>query len=103
MSDVSGCRPTLIEERLQLLEQFRGLSGADCERLQAEFLAKRVIAWDIKDIDGKLVDITAVNVLKLRPTLLNRINCVVLGTEPSDIDPLWSTETTTAKHLERCG
>ena len=85
-------RPVLIEERVQLVEQFKSLSDADCERLQAEFLAKKIISWDIKDADGKTVEISTVNLLRLRPTLLARVRLVVMGHEPSDTDPQWKAE-----------
>jgi hypothetical protein len=83
-------RPMLIEERAALFNQNDKLPPAEYERKCAAALSNKLVEWSLIDKAGKQVPVSAQNILRLKPNLNGRIFGIVLGTQATDIDPLWS-------------
>ena len=84
-------RPLLVELRSEINAGFKALSAADCERKAAEVIAAQVKTWDlVHPRTGQPVEITAANVLRLRPELFARVWGIVQGVDPTDTDPAWT-------------
>lgn len=57
-----------------------------------EWLAKKIVSWDLKTRSGKPVSITAENMGRLKQSLHTRLVAVVWGYQASDVDPQWTQE-----------
>lgn len=86
-------RPTLPEQQSDLISTADSLKAAAYDRKCADFIAKHLVSWDLKDDKGQAVPVSAVNVLRLRPKLYNRLYHIVLGLGATDINPEWPDET----------
>ena len=86
-------RPLLPEEQADHFEKVQKLTGrAKQRRAEAHLTASRLVKWDQKDGHGDAVEPTPVNVLSLKPVLMNRLYGIVAGLDASDIDPEWALE-----------
>lgn len=84
-------RPLLSEERAEHLDAIDKItSSAKREMACAAFIASRLCSWDHADDAGEPIAINAVNVGRLKPTLSNKLYRIVMGIEPSDLDPKWT-------------
>jgi hypothetical protein len=86
-------RPALVEERSQLSDAAATLKSHLYDRQVAMFTAQKIVLWDLTDVDGREVDVSAEALLRLQPALFVKLHRIVLGWIPSDIDPTWSAET----------
>lgn len=82
-------RPFLVEERAALFASLDKMSRDAYERKCGHAVADRLVAWDVTDRNGKPVEITGPNVLRLRPTVEDKLLSIMLGVKPTDIDPAW--------------
>ena len=57
----------------------------------AAFLKGKILSWNVQH-DGKTVDITEANLLRLNRRLFQRLFAIVLGVDAYDDDPLASRE-----------
>ena len=64
------------------------LSGLNAA--SADFLATKLVRWDVRDARGAEVEIAAAALLRLAPEAFHKLFRVVLGYAPSDVDPQWS-------------
>jgi len=62
------------------------------DQITNEWLARKIISWDLKTRKGTLVPITAENMGRLKQALHTRLVAVVWGYQPSDVDPQWTDE-----------
>jgi len=85
-------RPMLADKRAQLWKDAEKLKPDLGEQKMAMEMVHHVISWDITDENGKPVDITARNLLKLKPVLWTRLGSIIAGYMPSDVDPLLEEE-----------
>lgn len=58
----------------------------------ASMMESQIVEWDVAHSDGTKADITAENILRLKPVLFNILYGIVSGQRPSDLDPEWSQE-----------
>jgi hypothetical protein len=86
-------RPALVEERSQLFDVAGQLSAHLFDCHIAQFLAQKLVDWDLVDADEQPVAPSAEALLRLQPELFVRLNQIILGTVASDIDPAWPLET----------
>jgi hypothetical protein len=95
-------RPLLIEERSQVMESVSLMKGGAADCKIADILSQRLVEWDIPEMEksdgkwgktGKVLPITAWNILHLRPHLYNRFAAIVVwGTEGGDMAPEWAEQ-----------
>jgi hypothetical protein len=57
---------------------------AASEELAADLLASHLVKWDITDPDGKEVEVTAENALRVEPHAFNRIYKIIMGESVPD-------------------
>jgi hypothetical protein len=86
-------RPALVEERSQLSEAAATLKSHLYDRQVAMFTAQKIVLWDLTDVAGRDVAVSADALLRLQPALFVKLHRIVLGWIPSDIDPAWPAET----------
>lgn len=85
--------PLLPEERADHLDKTDRLTGGvKKQQAFAAVIAERVKKWDLVDGHGDPVSVQPVNVLRLKPSLFSRLYGIILGVDPSDIDPQWPQE-----------
>jgi hypothetical protein len=85
-------RPVLADERSRLTDGASTATAASYLRQVAALLAEKLVDWDITDPRGNDVEISPANVLRLQPELLQKLQQIVLGVVPSDLDPRWPDE-----------
>ena len=57
-----------------------------------DLIASRIASWEHRDDTGEPVAICSKSVSQLKPAIVGALYGIVLGTRPSDIDPLWEQE-----------
>ena len=88
-------RPTKQLEREQYTEQMRKISPGNssaANHVSCNFLAKKLVSWNLTDSDGNNVPISAEIVGKLKAFVFDRLFLIVLGNSASDSDPLADEE-----------
>jgi hypothetical protein len=85
-------RPALVEERSQLSDAAAALKSHLYDRQVAKFTAQKIVLWDLIDVEGREVAVSAEALLRLQPALFVKLHRIVLGWIPSDIDPTWPPE-----------
>lgn len=85
-------RPMLIDKREILWEDSKKLKADLAEQKIAMGLVHQIVSWDIVDEKGQPADITARNLLRLKPALWGKMASIVGGYIPSDVDPLLEAE-----------
>jgi hypothetical protein len=86
-------RPALVEERSALYTAAGRLSAPAFDRHVAQFLAEKLIDWDLLDARRRPVEPAPETLLRIQPELFVKLSGIVLGTTASAIDPAWSAET----------
>jgi hypothetical protein len=86
-------RPALVEERSQLSDAAATLKPQLYDRQAAIFTAQKLVLWDLADVQGREVAISAEALLRLQPGLFVKLHRIVLGWIPTDVDPDWPAET----------
>lgn len=84
-------RPILLQGRAVIYDMIAKASPAKGEDIAAHAIAEQVISWDIRDHQGKEVEITVDNALRLQPMLSARIFKMITGDLGGDHDPEAST------------
>lgn len=81
-------RPALVVERDEILygPASKGTPTAQAMAV-AKLVASKIKAWNVCDANGKPVEINDGNVLRLDPSLFDRVFQIVLGSSTSDEDP----------------
>lgn len=79
-------RPMRVVEQATLFGQ-RMLSLPEelQDRRCADVLCSHLISWSVADANGRPLELTAENILRLKPALFQRLLAIVSGIEPSDI------------------
>ena len=85
-------RPALVEEGQDFQDRNRQLPAKDYDVKAADFVAKRLQSWDLKDRTGTAMPISAASLLKLKRPLFYRLCGVVFGNEAYDPDPDQASE-----------
>jgi hypothetical protein len=81
-------RPALVAERDEILYGPASKGSATVQAMAvAKMIVSKVKSWDISDQKGQPVAITEGNVIRLEPSLFDRMLQVVLGTGVPDRDP----------------
>lgn len=63
------------------------LKPREAEHHWAKFIKSKLIEWDLKTPDGKPVDLTEANLLRMNPTLNEALTAIVMSARASDADP----------------
>jgi len=82
-------RPVLVEQRGELRAAGAKLDSRGCTRHVAAFLTSQLVAWSLVDRRGQPVPVEADRLLRIHPELLIKLQNIVLGFVPSDVDPAW--------------
>ena len=85
-------RPLLVTEQNQWSKGAGNMQPAAWDRQCAGLMAGRLKSWTLTTAKGEPLPVSAANILRLKPSLYSRLYGILLGTEPSDIDPEWSEE-----------
>lgn len=85
-------RPMLIEERGPLFAAAGKMPSDAYSRKCAAEVAKKLRSWSLVDAKGQPVPVSAANILRLKPTLHDRLFEIVLGLATSDTDPQWDDD-----------
>jgi len=86
-------RPALVEERSQLHDAAGRLNSHLLDCHVGQFLAQKIVDWDLVDAHRQPVAPSAEAVLRIQPELFVKLIPIILGTTASDIDPAWPPET----------
>lgn len=81
-------RPFVAAEKSTL--QHKVKMAADPTLYYADAVAARLTAWSLVGPKGEGVLITPAAMRRVNPPLLDKLLNIVLGIDPSDIDPAWS-------------
>ena len=82
-------RPLLIQDQAKWVKGADSMQAAVWNQQCARLMAERIKSWSLCTKDGSCVPINAASILRLKPALFSRLYGILLGTEPSDIDPSW--------------
>lgn len=86
-------RPMLAQNRTVVFREIAKCTDPRKEEtLAAQTIKSQVLSWDLVDENGKAVDLTVSNILRVQPRLLSRLFDVVTGTQASDEDPQRSSD-----------
>lgn len=77
-------RPMIHEERTIANARLASAGRADVSKVVAEVVASRIESWDVQDDKGHTVDVTAANVARIQPELVERLWGIVLGQQTAD-------------------
>lgn len=80
-------RPSTQEEWAALQTEIAGAKKGQGVALNARYIARKLVAWDLKDDKGDLVPRSATQVARLKPALFEVLYGIVIGMIPSDRDP----------------
>lgn len=80
-------RPMLPEEQAAHTDKADKFSGQKWIQFTAAQLAPRIVS-----MDGQMGAVTAACLLRLQPRLFGRLRGIVLGIDPSDINPAWAPD-----------
>lgn len=83
-------RPFLGRRRARIIEHVRSAKpgSGDGEDHAAMAIAHGIVTWDVRDKDGKAIEVVADAVKRIHPDALNRLwSIVVLGTDGGDAQP----------------
>lgn len=82
-------RPLLAREVSQAIHQCQQHEDnpEQVDVLCARTIADKLVAWDLRDRQGRDVSISEANVLRMRSSLMNKLWGIVLGTRASDLAP----------------
>jgi hypothetical protein len=75
-----------------MLRHFQELKSEEADTKLAEVLRNHIREWNLKDAEGKPLPITQNTIGRLKPALLYRMQSIIMGTEPTDLDPEWDHE-----------
>lgn len=92
-------RPVLPQSRTVLLREIAKRPDQEQEPQVAHVIAKQVVSWDVTN-NGQPVPITPANVLRLRPSLFQKLWGIVTNLEPSDLDPKSTPEEAAAQTVD---
>lgn len=85
-------RPILLAERSELNSKLALADPKQIEKLAAEAAARHLVSWDLAH-DGSVLSITAATLLRLQPSLFDRLYSVLHGRAASDEDSTgWADE-----------
>jgi hypothetical protein len=83
-------RPLLVQEQSKWMKESGGIKDSERDRKIAQLMSERIVEWDLADDDGKMVPISVAECLTIKPALFSQIFGIILGTDPSDVDPKWN-------------
>ena len=93
-------RPMLSQARAVVSDRIAKSDPSKGETLAATAIVAHVSDWDVTDHEGKTVDVSTANVLRLQPRLMAKLFSIVVGNLPPDEDPGASPKTN-ADNAER--
>lgn len=79
-------RPMTHEQRSVVYTQV-AKGGGDASKAVVASVARFIVSWDLCWDDGKEAAVTAENVARLRPALIDRLHDIVSGYAAGDTDP----------------
>lgn len=94
-------RPMLVADRAVLLTTAGKLAPDLQQRSYGKAIAARLVSWSVTDSKGAPVQPSEDVVLRLRPTLFNRLFDVVAGINPNDHDPIAAADAQTVDEQAR--
>lgn len=81
-------RPMTAQEWMRCLSECEGKTLIESREVQAKWLTKKLISWDIRDRSGNPVPATVEKSLKLHAPVFHRLFNIVAGQEKTDAVPL---------------
>ncbi len=67
-------------------------TASQFDRQARELLAEKLVDWDLADSQGCPVAVSCEAIDRLQAELFLKLYRIVLGYDPSDVDPLWQPE-----------
>jgi len=89
-------RPTLSQNRARILDEMAAAKAEASEHIAARMIASRVKTWNLKDRNGKGVEVSTASALRLQPRLAKNLFNIVMGEIPTDVDPEESPESSSS-------
>lgn len=87
-------RPVCVSDQSQWVKGNDSLSGPAWSKKCATLMAARIVSWSETITDANGIEsarpVTPAAILRLKPALFTRLYGILLGTDPSDLDPDWS-------------
>lgn len=80
-------RPVTVKESAVYNRAVKTLEDEKLYEHAATWAAGRLISWDLADKSGQPVPVSAATLLALRPPLFFKLQAVLLGNSPGDLDP----------------
>ena len=85
-------RPMRVEEGSEFYHGLNGLKPREAERHTAKMLASKIRTWSLRGRDDDALKVESKTVLGMQRRLFQRLLAIVIGSEPSDLDPEWSDD-----------
>jgi hypothetical protein len=85
-------RPVVKADNVAWATAYNKLKPEARLKFTQDFVAKRIESWDLTDKDGNKVPPAGRSLAGVRSALHDRLNAIVMGDEPSDLDPLWADD-----------
>lgn len=86
-------RPMLVADRQAFFARAEQVSAKEDSEAASQDLAKLIVKWDVVATDGKPVPVAVDAVRRLQPWLWVKLQNIIVGAAPTDIDPEWPDET----------
>jgi len=83
-------RPLLVQEQAKWVKGANNMQSEAWNRQCAVLMCERIKSWSLTTDDDKPLAVTANWILRLKPALFSKLYGILLGTEPSDMDPDWT-------------
>ena len=87
-------RPLLVEQQAGIVASLETMKPGAKVRKIAQVIAEQVNQWSLTDAEDDPVPISEKTTRLLKFSVFYRLWGIVLGTEPTDIDPQWEQERT---------
>jgi hypothetical protein len=86
-------RPTLVADQPRWARGSESnVSDAVWDQQCAGLMAERIVSWSLVSPKGEPVPICASSLLRLKPKIFTKLFGILLGVNPSDIDPKWDNQ-----------
>lgn len=84
-------RPATLQERVVIKDRVAREAlrrdAAAGEKLLNQWMVDHLLSWDVKDEDGKEVELTAENLSRLNPAFGFKLHAILMGDAVCDTDP----------------
>lgn len=78
-------RPSTFDEFAVITNNWDYISAEEVIKRIVDLLLKKLVSWDLKTSDGKVVEITESNLKRVHPIVLEKIYSIVQGAKISEV------------------